>query len=106
MAQRKKAAAHGVHAWEEEFATLRLPQMFNLRSNPFEVDDEVAGFFFNKEKSDRLFLILPAVALVSQYLSTFEEFPLRQRPASFSVDQALEKAQARQQQLEAAASGQ
>jgi arylsulfatase len=47
--------------------------------------------FFNKEEVDRIFLVLPVVALVRQYLKTFENFPPRQRPASFSVDQALEQ---------------
>jgi arylsulfatase len=94
---------HGIHAWEEPFVRTRVPLYFNLRSNPFEVDAEDANLFFNKEKVDRLFLILPAVGLVSQYLKTFEEFPPRQRPASFSVDQALEQARDREQQLHEAA---
>ncbi len=74
--------------------------MFNLRNNPFEVDAEDANLFFNKEKADRLFLILPAVGLVGEYLKTFEEFPPRQRPASFSIDQALEKARAHEEELQ------
>ncbi len=97
--------AHGLGAWEEPFVHTRIPQFFNLRANPFEVDAEDADLFFNKEKADRLFLILPAVALVGQYLQTFEEFPPRQRPASFSIDQALEQARARQEQMEAVSGG-
>jgi arylsulfatase len=96
---------HGMHAWVEEFVPLRVPKMFNLRNNPFEVDDEDANLFFNKESADRLFLILPAVGIVSEYLKTFEEFPPRQRPASFSIDQALEKAREREAAIHAAASG-
>jgi arylsulfatase A-like enzyme len=94
--------AHGLGVWEEEFVRTRAPTFFNLRSNPFEIDAEDAAVFFNKEKVDRVFLILPAVALVGQYLQTFEEFPPRQRPASFSIDQALEKARERHAQMEAA----
>ena len=82
-----------------------MAAMFNLRSNPFEIGADDAAFFFNKEKADRLFLILPAVGLVSQYLRTFEEFPPRARPASFSIDQAVEQAGAKQEALEAAAAG-
>jgi arylsulfatase len=96
--------AHGLHAWEEPFVRMRVPTFFNLRSNPFEIDDEDANIYFNKEKTDRIFLVLPAVGLVSQYLKTFEEFPPRQRPASFSIDQALEKAREREAQMHAAAS--
>jgi hypothetical protein len=65
----------------------------NLRNNPFEIDEEEASAYFVKEKFDRIFLILPAIGMVSEYLKTFEEFPVRQRPASFSIDQAMERAQ-------------
>jgi arylsulfatase len=97
--------AHGLGVWEEPLVATRAPTFFNLRSNPFEIDSEDAAVFFNKEKVDRVFLILPAVALVSQYLQTFEDFPPRQRPASFSVDQALEQAHRHEEQMQAAAGG-
>jgi arylsulfatase len=97
--------AHGLGEWEEPFVRTRTPTFSDLRNNPFEIDAEDAAFFFNKEKADRIFLLLPAVALVSQYLQTFVDFPPRARPASFSVDQALEKARAHQEQMEAAAGG-
>jgi len=38
-------------------------------------------------------------------LKTFGQFPPRQRPASFSIDQALERARQKQAQMEAASSG-
>jgi arylsulfatase len=34
------------------------------------------------------------VEKVSQYLATYREFPPRQHPASFSVDQVIEKLEA------------
>jgi arylsulfatase len=95
--------AHGLRVWEDPFVTTRAPTFFNLRSNPFEIDAEDAAVYFNKEKIDRIFLLMPAVALVGQYLKTFEDFPPRQRPASFSIDQALEKARAREAEMHAAA---
>jgi arylsulfatase len=42
--------------------------------------------------ADRTFLLVPAQAIVAEFLQTFKEFPPRQKPASFSIDQALEKA--------------
>jgi hypothetical protein len=39
---------------------------------------------------DHVFLLLPTQAIVGQFLMGFKEFPPRQRPASFSVDQPLE----------------
>ena len=52
--------------------------------------------------ADRTFLLVPAQAIVGEFLRTFQEFPPRQKPASFSIDQALEKA--RQQEKSMAAS--
>jgi arylsulfatase len=95
--------AHGFGVWEEPLVTTRVPQFFNLRNNPFELDADEANVYFVKEKFDRIFLLLPAVGLVSQYLKTFEEFPPRQRPASFSIDQALEKARQNEAALHEAA---
>jgi arylsulfatase len=36
-------------------------------------------------------MLYGAQAVTAQFLSTFEEFPPRQRAASFTVDQAMEK---------------
>jgi arylsulfatase len=93
--------AEGMAAWEEPFVQLRLPQLYNLRSDPFERANE--SFFYGKWKADRLFALVPAQAIVSMFLKTFEEFPPRQRPSSFSIDEALEKARQQQNALEAAA---
>lgn len=54
-------------------------------------------------EGDRAFLLVPAQVIVGEFLAPFKEFPPRQRPASFSIDQALEKAE--QQQKAMAASG-
>ena len=37
-----------------------------------------------------IYLLVPAQAYVSEFLSTFKEFPPRQKAASFSLDQVLE----------------
>ena len=52
--------------------------------------------------ADRAFLLVPAQAIVGEFLKTFEEFPPRQKPASFSIDQALEKARNTKKGLEVA----
>jgi arylsulfatase len=36
-------------------------------------------------------MLVPAQALVAEFLATFKEFPPRQKAASFSVDQVMEK---------------
>ena len=97
--------AKGLGVWEEPFVHLRVPKIYNLRSDPFERASEDASMFYDKWMADRVFLLVPAQALVSQFLKTFEEFPPRQRPASFSIDQALEKARQNEKQLAAASGG-
>jgi hypothetical protein len=40
---------------------------------------------------DRAYLLVPAQAYVGKFLATFQEFPPRQKAASFSLDQVMEK---------------
>ncbi len=42
---------------------------------------------------DRVYLMLPAQDYVGNFLKTFKEFPPRQKAASFTVDQVMEKLQ-------------
>ena len=97
--------SHGMGVWQEPFIPLRVPKLFNLRTDPFERGDIEATLFYDKWCADRMFVFIPAQALISEYLATFAEFPPRQRPASFSVDQALEKARESEQHLATAAGG-
>jgi arylsulfatase len=95
--------ARGLDVWREPMVELRLPNLYNLRSDPFERATEDATLFYNKWMADRVFLLVPAQAIVAQFLKTFQEFPPRQKPASFSIDQALEKARQQQNKLATAA---
>ena len=40
---------------------------------------------------EHAFVLVPAQALVAQHLVSFQQFPPRQKPGSFSVEQAMEK---------------
>jgi arylsulfatase len=40
---------------------------------------------------DRVYLMVPAQTFVAEFLATFQEFPPRQKAASFSLDQVMEK---------------
>jgi arylsulfatase len=97
--------ALGFHVWQEPFVPLRFPALYNLRSDPFERATEDATMFYQKWSADRMFLLVPTQALVGQFLKTFEEFPPRQRPSSFSIGEALEKARGAQDAMMAAAAG-
>ncbi|AGC43179.1 arylsulfatase [Myxococcus stipitatus DSM 14675] len=91
--------AHGLEIWREKFVDMRIPKLFNLRSDPFERADVDASMYYDLWFAQRGFVLVPAQALVGEFLKTFQAFPPRQRPASFSIDQALEKAREKQQAL-------
>ena len=82
--------AHGFDVWQEPFVTLRLPKLFNLRSDPFERADH-EGMDYAHWRIDRVFLLVPAQAFVSRWLASFNDFPPRQKPGSFSLDQVMEQ---------------
>jgi arylsulfatase len=95
--------ARGFDVWREPLVSLRAPNLYNLRADPFERASEDATLFYGKWMADRTFLLVPAQAIVAGFLKTFKEFPPRQRPASFSIDQALEKARQMQDNMGAKA---
>jgi arylsulfatase A-like enzyme len=76
----------GLDIWKREFTTLRLPLVFNLRSDPFERADESAEPF---ETSNQLYFTVPGQAVVAKWLESFKEFPPRQKPASFNIDEVI-----------------
>jgi arylsulfatase len=80
---------HGFDVWQEPFVTLRLPKLFNLRSDPFERADK-EGMGYAQWRIERAFLIAPAGAYVAQWLQSFKEFPPRQKPGSFNLDRVMD----------------
>jgi arylsulfatase len=81
--------AHGLHVWIEPFEKLRAPLITNLRSDPFE-RAEYEGYGYNLWFAEHMFLIAPAAGYVGQWLQSFREFPPRQKPGSFNLDQVME----------------
>jgi hypothetical protein len=79
----------GIGVWQGGFTDLRVPKLFNLRADPFERGDE--SILYDKWMVDRVFVQVPAQALVAQWLQTFNEFPIRQKPASFNLDAVMAK---------------
>jgi arylsulfatase len=80
---------HGLNVWEEPFVPLRLPKLFNLRSDPFETADH-EGMDYERWRVEHLFAMVPAQEYVAKFLETFKEFPPSQKPGSFSIDQVVE----------------
>ena len=79
--------------WAEPFVALRLPKLFNLRTDPFERADITSNTYWDW-LVDSGILVLTASAMTAQFLETFKEFPPRQKAASFTIDQAMAKLEA------------
>jgi arylsulfatase A-like enzyme len=77
-------------AWIEPFTPLRVPLIFNLRRDPYERSYRTSNTYYDW-MLDRAYFLVPAQAYVGNFLSTFQEFPPRQKAASFSLDQVMEK---------------
>jgi arylsulfatase len=79
--------------WAEPFVPLRLPKLFNLRTDPFERADVTSNTYYDWTLENGI-LVLTAAAVVGQFLATFKDFPPRQKAASFTIDQAMAKLEA------------
>ena len=85
----EQRAAGTLQVWAEPYVPLRVPKIFNLRRDPFEKADITSNTYWDWV-IDRVFMLVPAQAYVAEFLSTFKEFPPRQKAASFSIDQVME----------------
>jgi arylsulfatase len=90
MEQRK---AGTLAVWSEPLVPLRLPKLFNLRTDPFERADTTSNTYYDWFLS-KTYMVAAAGAIVEQFLGTFREFPPRQKAATFTIDQALDKMKA------------
>jgi arylsulfatase A-like enzyme len=79
-----------LEVWSEPFTHLRFPKMFNLRMDPYERADITSNTYWDWVM-DHAFLGTPAQAYVADFLSSFKEFPQRQKAASFNLDDVMEQ---------------
>ncbi len=76
--------------WAEPFVPLRLPKLYNLRTDPYERADITSNTYY-QWLIERAPIVFSGTIVVEQFLKTFEEFPPVQLAASFTIDQAVEK---------------
>ena len=79
-----------LQVWAEPFTPLRLPKVFNVRTDPYEFADVTSNTYYDF-CLQRAYLLIPAQKGVADFLATFKEFPPRQKAASFSIDQVVDK---------------
>jgi arylsulfatase A-like enzyme len=80
--------AEGLGVWIEPFTVLRTPILTNLRMDPFELaSGHTAGY--DTWFLEHAFMIAPAAAYIGQTLQSFAEFPPRQAPGTFNLENVM-----------------
>jgi arylsulfatase A-like enzyme len=85
-----QSAPGTLDVWIKEFEHPRVPYIYNLRTDPYERATITSNTYYDWEL-DHAFMLMPAQALVGQFLATFKEYPPRQKAASFTIQQTLDK---------------
>jgi arylsulfatase A-like enzyme len=80
--------ASRMHVWQEPFVQLRLPDIFNLRRDPFERAIENSNTYLDwmVDHVPQLYLVQD---LVAQQIADYVKYPPRQKAASFNLDAVL-----------------
>jgi len=64
--------------------------ILNIRRDPYERAPLTSNTYYDW-LIDRAYLLVPAQAYVGEFLQTFQEYPPRQKAATFSLDQVMEQ---------------
>ena len=80
MEQRCKGT---MQVWAEPFTKLRMPKLFNLRTDPYEFADITSNTFWDWQ-INHVGSIYGVMDEVFRFAETFDEFPPRSFPPSFN----------------------
>jgi arylsulfatase A-like enzyme len=86
----EQRAVGTMRIWSEPLVMLRIPLMFNMRTDPYERANITSNTYYDW-LLDHIYLLVPAQKHVGDFLRTFVEYPPRQKASSFSIDQVLAK---------------
>ena len=80
---------HGtLQVWAEPFTKLRLPKLFNLRTDPYEFADVTSNTYYEWFLYHD-YILFGAFLVADKWAQTFKEFPPIQKPNTFTIDHAL-----------------
>jgi len=79
-----------LRVWAEPFTALRAPKIFDLHADPYEQADITFNSYY-EWFFEQPYVVMAGSALTGEFLQTFKDFPPSQRPATFTIDQAVEK---------------
>lgn len=85
MEQRSKGT---LQVWAEPFTRLRVPKIFNLRTDPYEFADITSNSYYEWLLHNAYF-VYAAQWAAAQFAASFKDFPPVQKPNTFTVDDAL-----------------
>jgi arylsulfatase len=77
-----------MRAWQQPFVKLRMPDIFNLRRDPFEraIFNSNTYLDWMVDHVPQLYLVQ---ALVAAQIENFVKYPPRQKAASFNLDEVM-----------------
>ena len=75
--------------WSNPFTSLRIPLMFNLRTDPYERANITSNTYYDW-LLDHAYLLVPAQDYVGQFLMTLKDYPPRQKAGAFNMDEVLQ----------------
>jgi len=82
--------SHRFDVWRDPFVILRIPKVFNLRRDPFERADTDSNSY-NLWWDHKVGAVgMLGMGAVTQFVGSLQQFPPRQRPGTFTVDQIME----------------
>jgi arylsulfatase len=84
----EQRCAGTLQVWAEPFTRLRVPKLFNLRTDPFERADQTSNTYYEWFLR-HVYLLYGAQMVGTQWAATFKDFPPIQKPNTFTLDQAL-----------------
>ena len=80
--------------WRDPFVTLRAPKLFNLRRDPFERADTDSNNY-DHWWAEHLGNMWPGGMVATEFFATFEDFPPRQKPESWNLEEVMNRIQAK-----------
>ncbi len=74
--------------WQRKFRGLRMPYIYNLRTDPYEYARITSNTYWDWY-IDHAWIIYPMADVIGPFLKSFEEYPPAQKPGSFTVGDAF-----------------
>jgi arylsulfatase len=86
----KEQQSRQFRVWMDPFVNLRVPLIFDLRMDPFERASTDSNSYYEWMERMAQIIGVAAQSYTGKMIMTFKEFPPRQKPASFNLDQVME----------------